>query len=196
MELSKNFTLAELTNTSKTDLLAINQEQAKNNSVVLQNLTDLAHNILQPIRDYYNVPVTVSSGYRCKALNIAVGGSQTSQHSYGEAADISVQGKTAEQLFEELKSGKIVNLDYVGQIILEKVGIGTETPNASAKLDVTSTTRGFAPPQVTATQASAITTTTRKLIIYVMGYRDWETDRKSTRLNSSHEIPSRMPSSA
>ena len=30
----------------------------------------------------------------------------------------------------------------------------------------------------------------------VTGYRDWETDRKSTRLNSSHEIPSRMPSSA
>ena len=27
-------------------------------------------------------------------------------------------------------------------------------------------------------------------------YRDWETDRKSTRLNSCHEIPSRMPSSA
>ena len=27
-------------------------------------------------------------------------------------------------------------------------------------------------------------------------YRDWETDRKSTRLNSSHEMPSRMPSSA
>ena len=132
MELSKNFTLAELTNTSKTDLLAINQEQAKNNSVILQNLTDLAHNILQPIRDYYNVPVTVSSGYRCKALNIAVGGSQTSQHSYGEAADISVQGKTAEQLFEELKSGKIVNLDYVGQIILEKVG-GKEWVHISLK---------------------------------------------------------------
>ena len=35
---------------------------------------------------------------------------------------------------------------------------------------------------------------------YIVGidgeYRDWETDRKSTRLNSSHEIPSRMPSSA
>ena len=30
----------------------------------------------------------------------------------------------------------------------------------------------------------------------VLRYRDWETDRKSTRLNSSHEIPSRMPSSA
>ena len=31
---------------------------------------------------------------------------------------------------------------------------------------------------------------------FYMAYRDWETDRKSTRLNSSHEIPSRMPSSA
>ena len=30
----------------------------------------------------------------------------------------------------------------------------------------------------------------------IQAYRDWETDRKSTRLNSSHEIPSRMPSSA
>ena len=30
----------------------------------------------------------------------------------------------------------------------------------------------------------------------VMVYRDWETDRKSTRLNSSHSAKSRMPSSA
>ena len=36
----------------------------------------------------------------------------------------------------------------------------------------------------------------KAVIIYWNGYRDWETDRKSTRLNSSHEIPSRMPSSA
>ena len=37
-----------------------------------------------------------------------------------------------------------------------------------------------------------------KTVITLKGniYRDWETDRKSTRLNSSHEIPSRMPSSA
>ena len=41
------------------------------------------------------------------------------------------------------------------------------TPNVSAKLDVSSTTQGFAPPEMTATQASAISTTSRKLIIYV-----------------------------
>ena len=39
------------------------------------------------------------------------------------------------------------------------VGIGTTTPNVSAKLDVSSTTQGFAPPEMTATQASAISTT-------------------------------------
>ena len=36
----------------------------------------------------------------------------------------------------------------------------------------------------------------KKNVFKKVGYRDWETDRKSTRLNSSHEIPSRMPSSA
>ena len=49
------------------------------------------------------------------------------------------------------------------------VGIGTTSPSASALLDLTSTTQGFAPPEMTATQASAITTTSRKLIIYVTG---------------------------
>lgn len=56
-------------------------------------------------------------------------------------------------------------LNIVGST--NNVGIGTETPDASAKLDVTSTTQGFAPPQMTATQASAITTTSRRIIIYV-----------------------------
>ena len=56
-------------------------------------------------------------------------------------------------------------LNIVGST--NNVGIGTDTPHASAKLDVTSTTQGFAPPQMTATQASAITTTSRRIIIYV-----------------------------
>ena len=36
----------------------------------------------------------------------------------------------------------------------------------------------------------------KSISVYVNGYRDWETDRKSTRLNSSHRSLSRMPSSA
>ena len=51
-------------------------------------------------------------------------------------------------------------------------------------------------------QAADMTKIKGKLFTISLGaptdtaYRDWETDRKSTRLNSSHEIPSRMPSSA
>ena len=123
MRLSANFTLDELTNTNKSDeLRAINRETALNGQETLKNLTALAQKILQPIRDFYKQPVVISSGYRCKALNVAVGGSQTSQHSYGEAADIQIEGISVDKLFEDLKSGKVVPLDDVGQVIKEKVG--------------------------------------------------------------------------
>ena len=123
MRLSANFTLDELTNTNKSDeLRAINRETALNGQETLKNLTALAQKILQPIRDFYKQPVVVSSGYRCKALNVAVGGSQTSQRSHGEAADIQIEGVSVDKLFEDLKSGKVVPLDDVGQVIKEKVG--------------------------------------------------------------------------
>ena len=122
MKLSKNFTLQELTRTSRESLQNVNIEQATNDLAVLQNLTNLAVKILQPIRDFYSKPVKVTSGYRSKALNIAVGGSQTSQHSHGEAADIQIEGISVDKLFEDLKSGKVVPLDDVGQVIKEKVG--------------------------------------------------------------------------
>ena len=122
MKLSDNFTFEELTSTSRTNLLAINREAALNDPVIINNLKILATKVLQPIRDFYSKPVKVTSGYRSKALNIAVGGSQTSQHSHGEAADIQVEGISVDKLFEDLKSGKVVPLDDVGQVIKEKVG--------------------------------------------------------------------------
>ena len=122
MQLSKNFSLDELTRTSKTHLLAINREQAINDKGIVDNLKTLATKVLQPIRDYYDKPVKVTSGYRSKALNTAVGGSQSSQHSYGEAADIQIDGVSVDELFADLKSGEVVNLDNVGQVIIEKVG--------------------------------------------------------------------------
>lgn len=48
-----------------------------------------------------------------------------------------------------------------------RIGIGTTSPDSSALLDLTSATKGFAPPEMTATNASAISTSSRKLIIYV-----------------------------
>ncbi len=47
-----------------------------------------------------------------------------------------------------------------------QVGIGTATPNGSAQLDVTSTSRGFLPPRMTALQRAAITSPSTGLLVY------------------------------
>lgn len=53
--------------------------------------------ILVEIREHYNAPVTINSGYRCEEHNAKVGGAKTSQHFKGSAVDFVVKGvKTAE----------------------------------------------------------------------------------------------------
>lgn len=53
-----------------------------------QNLQDLITNVLNPVREIYGKPILISSGYRCPALNAAVGGAANSQHTTGQAADL------------------------------------------------------------------------------------------------------------
>nr|DAI74986.1 MAG TPA: peptidase [Bacteriophage sp.] len=55
---------------------------------VRDSILALTESVLQPLRDAWAKPLKVNSGYRCKALNAAVGGVPTSQHVKGEAADI------------------------------------------------------------------------------------------------------------
>lgn len=55
---------------------------------VRDSILALTENVMQPLRDAWGKPLKVNSGYRCKALNAAVGGVPTSQHVKGEAADI------------------------------------------------------------------------------------------------------------
>ena len=55
---------------------------------VRDSILALTANVLQPLRNAWGKPLKVNSGYRCKALNAAVGGVPTSQHVKGEAADI------------------------------------------------------------------------------------------------------------
>lgn len=52
------------------------------------NIAALVDNVLDPLREAWGRPITVTSGYRCPRLNKAVGGVATSQHTKGEAADI------------------------------------------------------------------------------------------------------------
>lgn len=86
MKLSKNLTLEEVTNSLTAKRLGINNQPTPEH---LENLKSLAQNIFQPIREYFNKPINVSSGYRSKELNEAIpGASKTSQHSKGEALDL------------------------------------------------------------------------------------------------------------
>jgi len=114
MRLSDNFTLEEL----------IYSETAEKNGVdntpseeIIKKLKRLCVKILQPIRDKYGDAIYVRSGYRCDELNKLVGGSKTSQHRKGEAADIVCKDNGAlwEIITGMIESGEIV----VGQLINE-----------------------------------------------------------------------------
>lgn len=79
--LSKNFTLAELTNSSM-HLPNVPTEAD------IARLQALVTHVLQPLRDLYGHPICINSGFRSVAVNRAVGGAHNSQHCTGEAADL------------------------------------------------------------------------------------------------------------
>ena len=91
MQLSKHLSLAEVTRSDSAKRKGIsNQPTAEH----LENFKKLAENIFEPIREHFKVPIHISSGYRSKELNAAIGGSLTSQHCSGEAIDIDMDGSS------------------------------------------------------------------------------------------------------
>jgi zinc D-Ala-D-Ala carboxypeptidase len=68
-------------------------------SQVLGNIKALVLNVLDPLRDMVGRPVIITSGYRSRRVNELVGGSKTSQHLTGKAADFHVQGCTPQQMY-------------------------------------------------------------------------------------------------
>ena len=84
MKLSKNFTLAEVEHSSTAKRLGINNEMPKKH---IANMQRLITNLVQPMRDDLG-PIRITSGYRSKTLNSAIGGSNRSQHSKGQALDL------------------------------------------------------------------------------------------------------------
>ena len=80
LKITNNFSLAELTFTKQ-------PLPSAPCAFVIINLCWGVHQILQPLRNYIGVPITITSGYRSAAVNKAVGGVPTSQHLDGCAAD-------------------------------------------------------------------------------------------------------------
>jgi zinc D-Ala-D-Ala carboxypeptidase len=89
MKLSPNFSLAEMI---KSETALRKELDNTPGDEEIANLTALAVNVLQPVRDAFNKGVKVNSGFRHPEVNAAVGGSRTSDHCKGQAADIEIPG--------------------------------------------------------------------------------------------------------
>ena len=111
MKLTTNFSLAEMTASQTAARKGIPNNPTPGQ---IENLKKLCESILQPIRNHYDSPVIISSGYRSGELCIAIGSSIDSQHCKGQAADLEVIGVDNKELATWIKN----NIDY-DQLILE-----------------------------------------------------------------------------
>jgi hypothetical protein len=111
MNLTKNFTLSEMT---KSETALRHDMDNSPDQTAISNLQALAVHVLQPVRDHYGKGVKVNSGFRHPDVNAKVGGSKTSDHCKGMAADIEIPGVPNAELAEWIRS----NLPFT-QVILE-----------------------------------------------------------------------------
>jgi hypothetical protein len=92
MKISNHLSLSEVTRSETAKRRGISNTPTAEH---LENFKKLAENIFEPIREHFGVPIHVSSGYRSKELNSAIGGSLSSQHCQGEAIDIDMDGSSS-----------------------------------------------------------------------------------------------------
>jgi hypothetical protein len=110
MQLSKNLALAEVMRSETAKRKGISNMPTPEH---IENFKLLAEKVFQPIREHFGVPIILSSGYRSKALNTAVGGALSSQHCTGEAIDIDMDGTTVKnaEVFNFIKDN--LNFDQL-----------------------------------------------------------------------------------
>lgn len=101
-QITKNFTLEEMCASQTAKAKGIDNTP---NSAVIVNLTHLAVKVLQPLRSAMGEAIAIGSGYRCPALNKAVGGVSNSQHMTGQAVDLCLPLTKDGQ--QDLKKGKL-----------------------------------------------------------------------------------------
>jgi zinc D-Ala-D-Ala carboxypeptidase len=128
-DLTKNFSFHEFTKTNHVEFIEANAEAAEHPAII-RNTRELCKTLLQPIRDHFGAAISINSGYRMPALNDAVGGSITSQHVDGEAADIRISGVSLKEIYDHVRSGKYM----YGQLILEPGWIHISIPRPYQEL--------------------------------------------------------------
>ena len=121
LQLTPHFKLSEFTRSGTASKYHIDNTLDPNNpqdAVFISNLKALCENVLEPLRQHFNVPLIIGSGFRCPKLNShpEVKGATNSQHLTGEAADIHIPNiATGNAWFEWMED----NLQF-DQLIKEK----------------------------------------------------------------------------
>jgi zinc D-Ala-D-Ala carboxypeptidase len=87
VNLTQNFTLSEMTKSETALRFGMANDPTETE---IENMRLLCEKVLQPVRNYYGMGVKVNSGYRHPLVNAKVGGSATSDHCKGFAADIEI----------------------------------------------------------------------------------------------------------
>jgi hypothetical protein len=112
MQLSKHLSLAEVTRSETAKRKGVSNMPTPEH---LENFKLLAEKVFEPIREHFKVPIHISSGYRSKELNKAIGGSSSSQHLLGQAIDIDMDGTpngvTNKMVFDYIKEN--LNFDQL-----------------------------------------------------------------------------------
>ena len=127
MNLSDNFSLFEMTYSVTAKANGFNNTPS---NAVIKNLQALCKNVLQPLRNHLGVPIIITSGYRCAALNKKIGGAANSQHCLGQAADFVTPLKDLKVSFDYIKN----YLDF-DQLLYEHSKNGTTWIHVSYKAD-------------------------------------------------------------
>ena len=89
MMLSAHFSLSELVRSETATRNGIDNTPG---DTEIENLIVTCREILEPVREHYGIPFAPNSGYRCLALNRAIGSSDSSQHVTGNAVDFEIPG--------------------------------------------------------------------------------------------------------
>lgn len=114
ISLSRHFNLSELAETAHKEFLQENRKEALENLQLIECLAFFA----EQVRAFINVPMVITSGFRCEELNKAVGGVKTSQHRFFRAIDFIPKGMDLDECFSRLKMSNLV----YGQLIKEHSG--------------------------------------------------------------------------
>lgn len=103
-KISKNFKLSEFIKSETADKYNIDNTPSEE---IIKNIELLVTSLLQPLRDKISYSFKINSGFRCDELNKKVGGSKTSAHLQGLAADVTLGSKQLNKiLYDEIKRGQ------------------------------------------------------------------------------------------